>query len=60
MARNELFIKRNLKVRARFEELSRKNSKWRFDAIVEEIAGEFFLTKRTIEAIVRKEGTYKI
>ena len=52
-------IERNKLVRACFNATQKKNPKWRFDAVIEEVAVKFFLSSRTIEAIIGYEGTYK-
>ncbi len=59
MTRKERFTKRNQAVRKEFDEISRKNPKWRLDAIVDEVAAKFFLASRTVEAIIRGEDIYK-
>ncbi len=58
MNKKERFRQRNKKVRDMFNTMSEKYPKWRFDAIVENIAANMFLSTRTIEAIIRKEGIY--
>ena len=56
---NERFKKRNQDVRITFHSLSKKNPKWRIEAIVEDVADKFYLASRTVEAILRQEGIYK-
>jgi hypothetical protein len=58
MTRRERFIKRNNHVRGLYDGLKRKNPKWRNDAIIEEVAKKAFLSVRTIEAIIYREGIY--
>lgn len=58
MTRQERLNIRNNNVRKHFIDLQKKNPKWRYDAIVEEVASKFFLSSRTIEAIINHEGTY--
>lgn len=59
MARNsELIQLRNANVKKRYRELSEKNPKWRNDAVIEELVNIFFLSSRTITAILNNEGNY--
>ncbi|CAD0008063.1 hypothetical protein FLAT13_04176 [Flavobacterium salmonis] len=58
MTRNERLTERNNQVRKLFYDLQVKNPKWRIDAIIEEVADRFFLSNRTIEAIIKFEGVY--
>lgn len=58
MARNTLLIrKRNTTVRKRYGELCEKYPQWRDDAIREMLEKQFFITDRTVSAILNKEGT---
>ncbi len=54
--RNEILVKRNIAVRLRFQQITQKNPKWRTNAVLDELAKEFYLSNRTIEAIIRGEG----
>lgn len=58
MDRKERLTARNNQVRSSFNELCKKHPQWRFDALVKQVAGSFFLSKRTVEAILRGEGIY--
>lgn len=58
MTRNERLIERNAKVRDEFYKVQSKNPKWRAECIVEEVAKKFFLSNRTIDAIISYEGIY--
>lgn len=60
MGRKERLSARNQKIREQFDELCRKHPKWRFDALVQEVADNAFLSTRTIEAIIRGEGIYAV
>ncbi len=60
MTRKERLHKRNEKVRTLFEGLSNKNPQWRVDALINEVANKMFLAPRTIEAILRGEGSYNM
>lgn len=59
MARNSsLIVLRNQKVKQRFSQLSIKNPKWKYDALLETLSLEFYISKRTISAILNNEGVY--
>ncbi len=58
MSRNKRLQERNKKVRILFAKISKKNPNWRSDAIINEVAETFFLSTRTIEAILKGEGIY--
>lgn len=49
---------RNKAVREYFTALAKKNTQWRFDALEEETAKKFFLSARTVRAILKEEGNY--
>ncbi|TCI93671.1 hypothetical protein [Tenacibaculum sp. M341] len=60
MARNnDLILLRNKKVKQRYSQISIKNPKWKYDALLETLSYEFFISKRTISAILNDEGVYK-
>lgn len=59
MTRKERLTQRNNRVRELFHKVQEKNPKWRIDAVVEEVANTFFLSPRTVDAIISHEGTYK-
>ena len=58
MSRPERLHRRNTKVRDFITALEKKNPQWRFDAIIAETADAFFISPRTVEAILRREGIY--
>ena len=59
MARNtELLQLRNANIKKCYRDVSTKNPKWRNDAVIEEVAKQFFLASRTLTAILNDEGTY--
>lgn len=58
MTRNQRLNERNAKVRDEFYKVQSKNPKWRMDAVIEEVANKFFLSTRTIDAIITFEGIY--
>lgn len=49
---------RNQRIREQFNELSEKHPEWRSDALIEELSKRFYLSTRTIEAVLRGEGCY--
>jgi hypothetical protein len=59
MTRKERLTQRNERVREAFYKVKEKNPKWRLDAVIEEVANIFFLSPRTVDAIISHEGTYK-
>ncbi len=60
MARNnDLIILRNQKVKQRFSQVSSKHPQWKYDAVLESLSFEFYISKRTISAILNNEGAYK-
>jgi len=59
MARSKEFIQlRNKSVKIRFNKLEAKYPKWKHDALLEELTKEFYISKRTISAILNNEGNY--
>lgn len=58
MSRPERLKRRNSKVRDYITNLEKKNPQWRFDAVILEAADNFFISPRTVEAILRREGIY--
>ncbi|MEX6627553.1 hypothetical protein PG913_08350 [Tenacibaculum pacificus] len=57
-SKEERFTNRNNKIRSLFDKKSKNNPKWRVDAILKDVAEEVFLSKRTVEAIIKGEGIY--
>lgn len=61
MERKQRIAQRNKKVRDKFNEISTKNPKWKTGAVITDVANMFFLSDRTVEAILSFEGkTYSI
>jgi len=59
MARkSELIQLRNTKIREEYKKLCHKYPQWRYDAIIDLVSATFFLTPRTITAIINQEGVY--
>lgn len=58
--RKDLITKRNQRIRQRFNELSAAHPQWRYDAQLEALANEFYISTRTIAAILNAEGSYKM
>lgn len=60
MARNSKLIQlRNRNLKKRYHLISEKNPKWRNSAVLEELEKEFYLARRTIEAILNEEASYR-
>lgn len=57
-ARQQRLNIRNQQIRADFDRVVEKNPQWRVDACITAIADKWFLSERTIEAILRNEGCY--
>lgn len=58
MSRPDRIKARNQKIRDYFSSLERKHPQWRWDALLQEAEKEFFLSPRTIDAIIKFEGVY--
>lgn len=58
MSRKARLNIRNQQIREDFDRLVDKNPQWRVDACVSELTKKWFLSERTIEAILRGEGCY--
>ena len=59
MARkSELIQLRNTKIREEYYKLYKKHPQWRNDAVIDLVSNTFFLTQRTITAIINQEGIY--
>ncbi len=58
MTRKERLNERDTQVRKMFYDSQSKNSKWRIDAVIDEVAEKMFLSSRTVEAIIKYEGIY--
>lgn len=59
MARKtELIQLRNSKIREEYHKLCKKYPQWRYNAIIDLVSVTFFLTPRTITAIINQEGVY--
>lgn len=50
--RDERIQKRNKAIEKRFNDLVKNNPKWRIDAVVKDVADEFFLSPNTVYAII--------
>ncbi len=56
---SKLIQLRNNNLKKRYHALTAKHPKWRNDAVIEELAGEFYLATRTVTAILNDEAPYK-
>jgi hypothetical protein len=52
---NDLLSERNERIRNRYKELCQKHPQWRYDAIIDRLVAEFFLTTSTITKIINNE-----
>lgn len=57
---NARFLERNRTVREYFKQLESKNPNWRIDALETATADKFFLSERTVRAIVKGETIYSV
>ena len=51
-------IRRNTDVRKYFEALQEKNPHWKTEYVINQVADKFYLSERTITAIITNEGNY--
>ncbi|NHN26774.1 hypothetical protein FIA58_013900 [Flavobacterium jejuense] len=58
MTKSERLTNRNEAVRKFFYSTLEKNPKWKISAVIEEVASKFFLSSRTVDAIISYEGIY--
>ncbi|MFC0345230.1 hypothetical protein [Epilithonimonas hispanica] len=59
MADNQRFLERNKQVRMFFDNLERKNPNWRIGALEKVTADQFFISERTVRAILKESGIYQ-
>ncbi|MBB6499126.1 hypothetical protein [Pedobacter cryoconitis] len=52
------FKPRNQAVKMYFEELAKQKPEWRLDALEEKTATKFYISPRTVRAILKGEGNY--
>lgn len=57
-ARQQRLSIRNQQIRNDFDRFVEKNPQWRTEACINAIADKWYLSERTIEAILRGEGCY--
>jgi hypothetical protein len=57
--KQERLQRRNKEIRIRFDKKRKEQPKWKAEAVVQSISTEFFLSVRTIDAIISYEGIYK-
>ena len=55
----ELLTERNKQIRSYANTLAERYPHWKYDYILEKTSKKFFLTPRTIEAIIKEEGNYR-
>lgn len=57
MARNQsLLQQRNQYIKERYRNLKKKNPKWRYEALVEEVSKEVFLSPIMVVKILKQDG----
>lgn len=49
---------RNTAVKCYFDQLTKKHPEWRLDALEEQTAQYFYISPRTVRAILKEEGCY--
>ncbi|GAA4198612.1 hypothetical protein GCM10022289_07630 [Pedobacter jeongneungensis] len=54
------FKLRNQDVKTYFDDLCRKYPEWRLDALEEKTAQRFYISPRTVRAILKGEGNYAL
>ncbi len=59
-ARKDLLLERNCQVRKCFYDMQKKKPKYTVEAIIAEVANKFYLSPRTIDAIISFEGIYRV
>ncbi|MDX6190197.1 hypothetical protein SGQ83_12620 [Flavobacterium sp. Fl-318] len=58
-SKQERIKRRNKDIRTSFEKKTKAQKKWTVDAVIESIATDFYLSVRTINAVIAYEGIYK-
>lgn len=58
-SKEERLKSRNKAVREYFDSKLKKEKKWKLEAVIEDTANKFFLSIRTVNAIISFEGIYK-
>ena len=58
MRNKQLFKERNEEIRRYVSSLFKKYPHWRVDYVIEKAASRFYLSPRTVEAIMKGEGNY--
>lgn len=57
--KKQRLIERNKSVRDYWFKIEKKNPKWKLSEVAKEVAKKYFLSERTIDAIIGREGSYK-
>lgn len=58
-SKQERLNRRNKAIRTSFNKKTKAQSKWTIEAVIESVAKEFYLSVRTINAVISYEGIYK-
>lgn len=53
-----LLKQRNQAVKDYFDMLAKKHPQWRLDALEDDVAVKFYISARTVRAILKEEGCY--
>ena len=51
--------RRNKDIRTQFEKKRKEQPKWTVEAVIESVGTDFYLSVRTIDAIISYEGIYR-
>lgn len=51
---------RNQALRRYFDDLCKKYPEWRLDALEEKTAKQFYISQRTVRAILKEQGCYGV
>jgi len=54
----QLFNSRNQAVKNYFDALVKQHPEWRIDALEDKVANKFYISPRTVKAILKGEGNY--
>ena len=58
MPKSEKFTERNQAVRSYVKSCYKRYPHWKVEAVIAKAAAKFYLAERTIEAILKGEGSY--
>lgn len=58
-SKEERLKRRNKAIRKSIEETTNRQPKWTIEAVIDEVANRYFLSTRTVNAIISHEGIYR-